>query len=73
MAIIWAQLIIDDKSYGPHPFVVQVRDFKTHDLLPHIIIGDCGDKNGLNSMDNGYFILNDVVVSGLYLKLIPFL
>jgi acyl-CoA oxidase len=31
-------------------------------LLPGIIIGDCGSKIGLNNIDNGYFILEDVVV-----------
>lgn len=62
MAIIWAQLIVQNKSYGPHPFIVQIRDFKNHDLLPGIIIGDCGSKIGLNNIDNGYFILNNVIV-----------
>ena len=60
MAIIWAQLIVDDKSEGPHPFVVPIRCKKTHRVLPGITIGDCGLKNGLNYIDNGYIILNDV-------------
>lgn len=62
MAVTWAQVIVDGKGYGPHPFVVQIRNFKTHELLPGIVIGDCGDKQGLNGIDNGYFILDDLIV-----------
>lgn len=62
MAVVWAQVVVKGVSYGPHPFIVQIRDFKTHDLLPGVIIGDCGDKFGLNGIDNGYFILEGVVV-----------
>ncbi len=29
MSVIWAQLILDGKKYGPHPFVVPLRDPKT--------------------------------------------
>jgi acyl-CoA oxidase len=60
MAIIWAQLIVDGKSQGPHPFVVPIRCKKTHRLLPGVTIGDCGLKNGLNYIDNGYIILENV-------------
>lgn len=28
-AVVMAQLMIDGKSYGPHPFVVHIRDLKT--------------------------------------------
>jgi len=60
MTIMWAQLIIDGKSQGPHPFIVPIRCHKTHRVLPGITIGDCGPKNGLNYIDNGYIIMNDV-------------
>ena len=62
MAVIWAQLIVDGESHGPHPFLLQMRCFKTHKVLPGIRLGDCGPKNGLNSIDNGYIILENVVV-----------
>jgi hypothetical protein len=26
IAVLWAQLIVDGKSYGPHPFVVSLRN-----------------------------------------------
>jgi acyl-CoA oxidase len=60
MSIIWAQLVIDGKSQGPHPFVVPIRCKKTHRVLSGIVIGDCGPKNGLDYIDNGYIILNNV-------------
>ncbi|KAL3437012.1 acyl-CoA dehydrogenase/oxidase C-terminal [Aspergillus tetrazonus] len=34
-------------SYGPHPFIVQVRDMKTHLPFEGIFIGDIGPKYGI--------------------------
>ena len=61
-AVVMAQLIIDGKAYGPHPFVVQIRDLKTHEPLPNIHIGDIGPKFGYNTMDNGFLLFNKVKV-----------
>lgn len=61
-AVVMAQLIIDGKPYGPHPFVVQIRDMKTHQPLENIHIGDIGPKFGYNTMDNGYLLFNHVKV-----------
>ena len=61
-AVVMAQLIIDGKGYGPHPFVVQIRDLKTHQPLDNIYVGDIGPKFGYNTMDNGYLLLNKVKV-----------
>ncbi|KAI0133776.1 acyl-CoA oxidase [Xylariales sp. AK1849] len=61
-AVVMAQLIIKDKSYGPHPFVVQIRDLKTHEPLPNIHVGDIGPKFGYNTMDNGFLLFNHVKV-----------
>ncbi|PGH18681.1 hypothetical protein AJ80_04429 [Polytolypa hystricis UAMH7299] len=78
-AIVVAQLLLPVsgsgaetkyKSYGPHPFIVQIRDIKTHQPLESIIIGDIGPKYGYNSMDNGYMLFNhhrishDAMLSG---------
>lgn len=41
-AVVMAQLIIGGKGYGPHPFVVHIRDLKTHEPLENIHIGDIG-------------------------------
>lgn len=61
-AVVMAQLIINGKKYGPHPFVVQIRDLETHEPLPNIHIGDIGPKYGYNTMDNGYLFFNHVKV-----------
>ena len=53
MAVIWAQLIIDGKSYGPQPFVVPIRNPETHEVYPGVKVMDCGHKNGSNNIDNG--------------------
>ncbi|KAH8177298.1 acyl-CoA oxidase domain-containing protein [Sarocladium implicatum] len=61
-AVVMAQLIINGKHYGPHPFVVQIRDMKTHEPLPNIQVGDIGPKFGYNTMDNGFLLFNNVKV-----------
>lgn len=48
------------KSYGPHPFIVQLRDEKNHKPLPGIVVGDIGPKFGYAAMDNGYMLMNQV-------------
>ena len=67
MTILWAQLIINGKSEGPHPFYFPIRCLKTHKVLPGVTIGDCGPKKGQNYIDNGYMILNDVRIPRKYL------
>jgi acyl-CoA oxidase len=67
-AIVIAQLLLPEiessgnqnyTSYGPHPFIVQIRHIKTHQPLDGIIIGDIGPKYGYASMDNGYMLFNN--------------
>lgn len=68
-AVVVAQLMLPDKdggklkSYGPHQFILQIRDMKTHEPLPGIVIGDIGPKYGYTSMDNGYMLFNEFRVS----------
>lgn len=59
MTLLWAQLIINDKSYGPHIFLVPIRDLKDHSPMAGVIIGDCGAKNGCNAIDNGFLIMKN--------------
>lgn len=59
MSVIWAQLIIDGKKYGPHPFIVPIRDSKTHLPFKGVTIGDCGPKNGSDNIDNGYVLFDN--------------
>jgi acyl-CoA oxidase len=61
-ALVMAQLIIEGKSYGPHPFVVQIRDLKTHEPLENVHVGDIGPKFGYNTMDNGFLLFNKLKV-----------
>ncbi|KAK5091049.1 hypothetical protein LTS08_002042 [Lithohypha guttulata] len=61
-AVVMAQLIIGGKPYGPHPFVVQIRDLKTHEPLENIHVGDIGPKFGYNTMDNGFLLFNKVKI-----------
>jgi acyl-CoA oxidase len=61
-AIVMAQLIIDKKSFGPHLFIVQIRDLQTHLPLENIHVGDIGPKFGFNTMDNGFLLFNQVEI-----------
>ncbi|KAJ5704505.1 hypothetical protein N7536_000194 [Penicillium majusculum] len=61
-AVVMAQLFIDGKNYGPHPFVVQVRDLETHQPLDNVYVGDIGPKFGYNTMDNGFLLFNNVKI-----------
>ena len=61
-AVVMAQLVIDGKGYGPHPFVVQIRDLKTHEPLKNVHVGDIGPKFGYNTMDNGFLLFNKVKI-----------
>jgi len=61
-AIVMAQLIVDGKNHGPHPFIVQIRDMETHLPLENIHVGDIGPKFGYNTMDNGFLLFNNLKV-----------
>jgi acyl-CoA oxidase len=53
-AAVYAQLIIKGKRHGVKTFVVQLRDTKTFQLMPGVVIGDCGAKMGRHGIDNGW-------------------
>lgn len=64
-AIVVAQLMLPHPkepgkyvSRGPQPFIVQIRDEKTHRPLDGIVVGDIGPKYGYASMDNGYMLFD---------------
>jgi acyl-CoA oxidase len=52
MAVVFAQLIVDEKSEGVHAFLVPLRD-ENHNELEGIKVEDNGYKMGLNGVDNG--------------------
>ncbi|XP_066268561.1 peroxisomal acyl-coenzyme A oxidase 1-like [Branchiostoma lanceolatum] len=58
--VLMAQLYIHGKSYGPHPFMVQIRSLQDHKPLPGVTVGDIGPKFGYGSVDNGFLAFNNV-------------
>ncbi len=52
MAVVFAQLVIGDRSHGVHAFMVPIRG-ENGRPLPGVRIEDCGPKAGLNGVDNG--------------------
>ena len=55
-ALVYAQLYTPDgKCHGLHAFVAPIRDPHSLMTLPGVMVGDMGEKLGLNGMDNGYF------------------
>lgn len=61
MATVFAKLVIDDHDYGVNAFIVPLRE-STGKVLDGITIGDCGQKMGLNGVDNGTIQFNQVVI-----------
>lgn len=53
-AVVVAQLFSKGERQGIQPFIVQLRDEKTHKPLKGIKIGEIGTKLGMNSTNNGY-------------------
>ncbi|KAJ4915192.1 hypothetical protein Rs2_00742 [Raphanus sativus] len=51
-AIVISQLEIKGTNQGIHVFIAQIRD-QDGNICPNIRIADCGDKIGLNGVDNG--------------------
>lgn len=50
-AVIFAQLIVENKNEGVHVFLAQIRD-KNHQVRANIRIQDMGYKQGCNGVDN---------------------
>ena len=63
MAVIAANLIVKGIDYGIHMFLIEIRDRATHNLIPGVTLGDCGDKMGLHGVDNGFIAFRGLRVS----------
>jgi acyl-CoA oxidase len=61
MAVVFAQLIVDDESHGVHALVVPLRD-ESRRLCDGVRIEDNGEKAGLNGVDNGLIWFDNVRV-----------
>ncbi|MFC0627002.1 acyl-CoA dehydrogenase family protein [Kribbella deserti] len=61
MAAVFAQLIVGGETHGVHCLLVPIRD-ADGDAMPGVTIGDCGQKLGLNGVDNGRLTFDHVRV-----------
>jgi len=59
MAAVFAQLDVAGEAQGVHCFLVPLRS-ESGEVLPGIEIEDCGDKMGLQGVDNGRIRFNAV-------------
>ncbi|XP_046389776.1 peroxisomal acyl-coenzyme A oxidase 3-like [Ischnura elegans] len=58
-ATVFAQLITPDGvRHGLHAFVAPIRCPQTMLAYPGVLVGDMGEKLGLNAMDNGFLMFN---------------
>jgi acyl-CoA oxidase len=61
LAVVFAQLCIGEEQRGVHAFLVPLRD-EDGNALPGVTLEDCGDKLGLQGVDNGRIYFDQVRV-----------
>ncbi len=59
LATVFAQLIVAGERHGVHALLVPIRDSHGN-TLPGVSIEDCGEKLGLNGVDNGRLAFDQV-------------
>lgn len=59
IVLLFANLMSEGENLGLHGFLVPVRDPQTLKPYNRIIIGDIGEKIGLNGIDNGFIMFNN--------------
>lgn len=60
-ATVFAQLEVDGENEGVHALIVPIRD-DDGNAMPGVTITDCGEKKGLNGVDNGRLFFENVSV-----------
>lgn len=60
-ASVFSQLEVDGENQGVHAVIVPIRD-EEGNPLPGVTISDCGEKKGLNGVDNGRLSFQNVRV-----------
>ncbi len=61
LATVFAQLVVGGDEHGVHAILVPIRDPSGADM-PGVTIEDCGAKLGLNGVDNGRLLFDQVRV-----------
>ncbi|MFI5730094.1 acyl-CoA dehydrogenase [Kribbella sp. NPDC051587] len=61
MAAVFAQLVVGGETHGVHCLLVPIRD-DAGTALPGVTLSDCGPKLGLNGVDNGRIVFDQVRV-----------
>lgn len=61
LAVVFAQLVVGDEEHGVHAVLVPIRDDHGA-VLDGVTIEDCGEKMGLNGVDNGRLAFDRVRV-----------
>ncbi len=59
--MVYAQLVTKGERHGVHAVLVPVRD-EAGNALPGVTLSDCGRKMGLNGVDNGRIMFDQVRV-----------
>ncbi|CDW84516.1 peroxisomal acyl-coenzyme a oxidase 1 [Stylonychia lemnae] len=57
--VVFAKLISKGQDHGIQAFILQIRDIKTHKVLPGLEVGDVGPKISQINTDNGYLIFKN--------------